>query len=103
MISPSIITSESTDIGPSFRPISRDIFPFSSLGIERPTSWLRENRSDIVAFQNALVSASRAYMRAENKKNPKAQEIAHIGQGVDRVAHLLEKYLQNESQILALL
>lgn len=103
VLSPSIITSESTDIGPSFRPISRDIFPFSSLGIERPTSWLRENRSDIVAFQSALVSTSRAYMRAENKKNPKAQEIAHIGQGVDRVAHLLEKYLQNESQILALL
>ena len=42
-------------------------------------------------------------MRAENKINPKAQEIAHIGQGVDRISHILEKYLQNEDQILALL
>ncbi len=103
IFSGSIISSTSDDLGPSFRPASRDILPFSAFGIDKPTEWLHKNKSNIASLQSSLLDASRAYVRAENIDNPKAAEVAHIGQWISKIADLLWKYLQNEPAVLSLL
>ena len=93
---------KSQEIRPTFRWNAQDIFTLASLGIESPTTWVKENTETLKQVDQYLRKAGEIYGSSKSW-----DQYAHIFQSVGWVLGVtsssLEWYLANETHILSLL
>ncbi len=92
-----------SSFGSRFRPIAQDIAPLTFLGIVEPTSWMRSHRPALEYLRDSLQLAGNYYSEASGIDHSKAIDIAHVGRWLVKMSVFLDKYFQNQSDILALL
>jgi hypothetical protein len=102
-LSGSLVQDPDTLVNSPFRPLAKDITPLEFLGISEPTTWMREHRSTIEYLNSSLRDAGQSYTEAHDIDTLRATEIAHIGRWLLKMSGLLDTYLKNDTQILALL
>lgn len=86
-----------------YRPIATDIRPLISFGIREPTTWIRDHHDSIIYLSESLQQAWRKYNEADTIDHARAAEIAHIGRWLSKISTVLDYYIANESDVLALL
>lgn len=94
---------DTLDVSNPYRPVAKNIYPLSRLGITEPTVWMSEHRDTIVYFARELKEAGLRYSDAATLSHPRASEIAHVGRGISEIVSLIDGYLANESDVLRLL
>lgn len=102
-LSGSTISKKNDPTDSLYRPIATDIRPFASFGITEPTNWIRDHHESIVYLSKSLQEAWGKYSEADTIDHPRASEIAHIGRWLSKISSVLDYYIENESDVLALL
>ncbi|GAB0174501.1 MAG: hypothetical protein HHAS10_03800 [Candidatus Altimarinota bacterium] len=87
----------------TFRPVAKDIRPLAFLGITEPTTWMKENISSITYLRNEMRKAGKTFEGATTIDHPKAEEIAHIGRGISKLADMIDFAIENEAGLSLLL